>query len=67
VLLLDEPAAGVTEAERHAILAAVEPLPVLLIEHDMSMCSHLPTEFPCSLMASCLLKEPRRMSRATPG
>ena len=37
MLLLDEPAAGVTEAERHAILAAVEPLPVLLIEHDMSI------------------------------
>jgi branched-chain amino acid transport system ATP-binding protein len=41
VLLLDEPAAGVPEAERHGILAAVAALPsdvtVLLIEHDMDI------------------------------
>jgi branched-chain amino acid transport system ATP-binding protein len=41
VLLLDEPAAGVPEDERHEILAAVEALPddvtVLLIEHDMDI------------------------------
>ena len=41
VLLLDEPAAGVPEAERHEILATVERLPkdvtVLLIEHDMDL------------------------------
>jgi ABC-type branched-subunit amino acid transport system ATPase component len=41
VLLLDEPAAGVPEAERHELLAAVEALPqdvtVLLIEHDMDL------------------------------
>ncbi len=41
VLLLDEPAAGVPESERHDILAAVEALPrdvtVLLIEHDMDL------------------------------
>jgi ABC-type branched-subunit amino acid transport system ATPase component len=41
VLLLDEPAAGVPEAERHDILAAVSALPkdvtVLLIEHDMDL------------------------------
>ena len=41
VLLLDEPAAGVPEAERHDILAAVAALPkdvtVLLIEHDMDL------------------------------
>jgi ABC-type branched-subunit amino acid transport system ATPase component len=41
VLLLDEPAAGVPEGERHDILAAVEALPrdvtVLLIEHDMDL------------------------------
>jgi branched-chain amino acid transport system ATP-binding protein len=41
VLLLDEPAAGVPEAERHDILAAVAALPddvtVLLIEHDMDI------------------------------
>lgn len=41
VLLLDEPAAGVPEAERDAILAGVAALPaeasVLLIEHDMDL------------------------------
>ncbi|HWW47678.1 MAG TPA: ABC transporter ATP-binding protein [Xanthobacteraceae bacterium] len=41
VLLLDEPAAGVPEIERHDILAAVANLPrdvtVLLIEHDMDL------------------------------
>ncbi len=41
VLLLDEPAAGVPEAERNEILSAVASLPrdvaVLLIEHDMDL------------------------------
>ena len=41
VLLLDEPAAGVPDAERHEILATVAALPadvtVLLIEHDMDI------------------------------
>ncbi|MBV8165577.1 MAG: ABC transporter ATP-binding protein [Alphaproteobacteria bacterium] len=41
VLLLDEPAAGVPEAERHDILNAIAALPddvsVLLIEHDMDL------------------------------
>ncbi|HEU6441181.1 MAG TPA: ABC transporter ATP-binding protein [Microvirga sp.] len=41
VLLLDEPAAGVPEAERHELLATVAALPrdvsVLLIEHDMDV------------------------------
>ncbi len=41
VLLLDEPAAGVPEAERQDLLAAVAALPrevsVLLIEHDMDL------------------------------
>ena len=41
VLLLDEPAAGVPESERHDILAAVAALPrdvtVLLIEHEMDL------------------------------
>ena len=41
MLLLDEPAAGVPEAERHELLAAVAALPrdvsVLLIEHDMDL------------------------------
>ncbi|MGB3864682.1 MAG: ABC transporter ATP-binding protein [Xanthobacteraceae bacterium] len=41
VLLLDEPAAGVPQSERHDILAAIAGLPrevtVLLIEHDMDL------------------------------
>jgi ABC-type branched-subunit amino acid transport system ATPase component len=41
VLLLDEPAAGVPEDERHDILSSVAALPadvtVLLIEHDMDL------------------------------
>jgi branched-chain amino acid transport system ATP-binding protein len=41
VLLLDEPAAGVPEVERHEILATIAALPadvtVLLIEHDMDI------------------------------
>ena len=41
VLLLDEPAAGVPEDERHDILASIVSLPkdvtVLLIEHDMDI------------------------------
>jgi branched-chain amino acid transport system ATP-binding protein len=41
VLLLDEPAAGVPEAERYELLATIAGLPkdvtVLLIEHDMDL------------------------------
>ncbi len=41
LLLLDEPAAGVPDAERHEILATIATLPadvtVLLIEHDMDI------------------------------
>jgi branched-chain amino acid transport system ATP-binding protein len=41
VLLLDEPAAGVPEAERQALLATIARLPsdvaILLIEHDMDL------------------------------
>ena len=41
VLLLDEPAAGVPEEERHEVLALVRDLPadvtVVLIEHDMDL------------------------------
>ncbi|MFB9948789.1 ABC transporter ATP-binding protein [Rhizobium puerariae] len=41
VLLLDEPAAGVPEDERHEVLSIVSALPadvtVLLIEHDMDL------------------------------
>ena len=41
VLLLDEPAAGLAEAERHALRATLAALPrsvsVLLVEHDMDL------------------------------
>ena len=41
VLLLDEPAAGVPDGERHEIFAAIDALPadvsILLIEHDMDL------------------------------
>jgi ABC-type branched-subunit amino acid transport system ATPase component len=41
LLLLDEPAAGVPEAERHELLTTIAALPkdvtVLLIEHDMDL------------------------------
>jgi len=41
LLLLDEPAAGVPDVERHELLATIEALPaevtVLLIEHDMDL------------------------------
>jgi ABC-type branched-subunit amino acid transport system ATPase component len=41
LLLLDEPAAGVPEAERHELLATITALPadvtVVLIEHDMDL------------------------------
>jgi branched-chain amino acid transport system ATP-binding protein len=41
ILLLDEPAAGVPEVERHELLATIAELPqdvsVLLIEHDMDL------------------------------
>ena len=57
VLLLDEPAAGVPEAERHDILATIAALPkdvtVLLIEHDMDIVFRSPTASRCWSTASC--------------
>ena len=68
VLLLDEPAAGVPEAERHDILAAVAALPrdvtVLLIEHDMDLVFPSPTGSRCWSTARCSPKARRRRSRA---
>jgi branched-chain amino acid transport system ATP-binding protein len=41
VLLLDEPAAGIPEAERHELFAIIAALPadvtILLVEHDMNL------------------------------
>lgn len=68
VLLLDEPAAGVPESERHDILAAVANLPrdvtVLLIEHDMDLVFSFADRISV-LVAGALLTEARpRRSRA---
>ena len=70
VLLLDEPAAGVPEDERHEILASIAALPadvtVLLIEHDMDIVfSFAQTAFRCWSTARCSSKACRRTSRAT--
>src|SRR4030088_3650339 len=68
VLLLDEPAAGVPESERHDILAAVASLPrdvtVLLIEHDMDLVSTLAARI-SGLVNGALLVEgpPDEMAR----
>jgi branched-chain amino acid transport system ATP-binding protein len=41
ILLLDEPAAGLAAAERHAVIDLLERLPgsltILVVEHDMSL------------------------------
>ncbi len=70
VLLLDEPAAGVPESERHDILAAVAGLPrdvtVLLIEHDMDLVFSFADRISV-LVAGALLVEgsPEQVARDT--
>ena len=72
VLLLDEPAAGVPESERHDILAAVAALPrevtVLLIEHDMDLVFSFADRISV-LVAGALLVEgpPDEVARDPPG
>jgi branched-chain amino acid transport system ATP-binding protein len=60
VLLLDEPAAGVPEGERHDILGALATLPadvaILLIEHDMDLVFNFATRISV-LVAGRLLCE----------
>ena len=60
VLLLDEPAAGVPEDERHDILKALAALPsdvaILLIEHDMDLVFNFATRISV-LVAGRLLAE----------
>lgn len=60
VLLLDEPAAGVPEDERHDILAALAAMPadvaILLIEHDMDLVFNFATRISV-LVAGALLTE----------
>ena len=68
VLLLDEPAAGVPEDERHDILAALAALPkdvaILLIEHDMDLVFNYATRISV-LVAGRLLCEgdPQEIAR----
>ncbi|OIQ70718.1 cobalt import ATP-binding protein CbiO [mine drainage metagenome] len=61
VLLLDEPAAGVPESERHDILAAVAALPrdvtVLLIEHDMDLALGLVDLVTCMFEGRVLVEQ----------
>ena len=68
VLLLDEPAAGVPESERHDILAAVAALPrdvtVLLIEHDMDLVFSFADRIRCWSMARCWWRVRRTRWRA---
>src|SRR4030081_421561 len=63
VLLLDEPAAGVPESERHDILAAVAALPrdvtVLLIEHDMDLVFSFADRISVMVNGALLVEGPR--------
>jgi branched-chain amino acid transport system ATP-binding protein len=60
VLLLDEPAAGVPEAERRELLQTIADLPadvsVLLIEHDMDLVFRFATRITV-LVNGCVLSE----------
>ena len=69
MLLLDEPAAGVPEDERHDILAALAALPadvaILLIEHDMDLVFRFATRISV-LVAGALLCEGDPARRSPP-
>src|SRR4030081_451624 len=62
VLLLDEPAAGVPESERHDILAAVGAIPrdvtVLFIEHDMDLMFSFPIRILVLVNGALLVEGP---------
>ena len=70
VLLLDEPAAGVPESERHDILAAVAALPrdvtVLLIEHDMDLVFPFADRISVLVNGALLVEGAARGDRARP-
>ena len=68
VLLLDEPAAGVPESERHEILAAVSALPrdvsILFIEHDMDLVFSFAERISVMVNGSLFAEgEPREIAR----
>ena len=69
VLLLDEPAAGVPEAERRGILDAVAALPgdvtVLLIEHDMDIVFSFADRISVLVNGTLFVEGPPRRSRRT--
>ncbi len=71
VLLLDEPAAGVPESERHDILAAVAALPrdvtVLLIEHDMDLVFSFADRISVLVNGALFVEGPPTKWRATRG
>ena len=69
VLLLDEPAAGVPEEERHDILAALAALPaevaILLIEHDMDLVFNFATRISVLVAGRLLSRAIRTRSPRT--
>ena len=70
VLLLDEPAAGVPEAERHELLATIAELPpdvsVLLIEHDMDLVFSFATRISVLVNGALLTEGPPDAIAADP-
>ena len=70
VLLLDEPAAGVPEAERHELLATIEALPaevtVLLIEHDMDLVFSFADRISVLVNGGAVRRRRARRGRADP-
>ena len=71
VLLLDEPAAGVPENEREAIVAALAALPpetaVLLIEHDMDLVLRFATRISVLVNGKILIEGTGPEITADPG
>ena len=69
MLLLDEPAAGVPEAERHELLATIAALPedvtVLLIEHDMDIVFRFADRISVLVNGALFVEARPRRSRAT--
>ncbi|MBV1695695.1 MAG: ABC transporter ATP-binding protein, partial [Hyphomicrobiales bacterium] len=70
VLLLDEPAAGVPEAERRELLETVASLPadvsVLLIEHDMDIVFRFATRITVLVNGRVLAEGPPAEVAANP-
>ncbi|NDY91806.1 ABC transporter ATP-binding protein [Ideonella livida] len=70
VLLLDEPMAGVPQAEGHRLLAALDRLPadmaVLLIEHDMGLVFRLATRIAVLAEGALLAEGPPEQIRQDP-